>query len=928
MIKRIYLTILVMLFALPGLFAQAPKISIGHVEADPGEVLVPVYMENFSDLAAMTIHIEIDNEVVDFVGLTNTAFEGFVAEPKDNGISIVWVKPIEIPFTGEDNPEDGHLLDLRLEYRGGFITELNFIADECEFTNASLGMIEGVVFEGGSISPDGFAGTVAMTNKGATIGGTVFMPVTIGGEGFDAVSSFSLFIEFNPTQLDFTEVIPAEGVTNITASESGGVINVMWTGDPTDFNELEGPVVEIELVYKGGGSAPLRFKGTSEVTANLGVLSTEFIDGAVFLDVPAGSAELTIEDVFVFMEEIDTANESFVDVAIHANDFASTVGSVNLVIGFNSTQVAFETATSDQLVGLNVNASGNRINIAWANTTGVDIEDGELIVLTFAYRANQDPDTEEWYYHVDTPLTFEGGSDLQTPALASIPVAFNNGSLIVTDEGFELVLIADPEEGGEVIGAGFYGPDEVAEVDAIANEGYGFVNWTAPDGTLVSEEAANPITMTEDLTLVANFEMLVYNLTLVANPEDGGEVIGAGEYTLFDEIQVNAIAAEGYEFVNWTDEDGEEVSGVASNTLEGLSSDLTLTANFEALTYTLTLVADPEEGGEVIGTGTYTMFDEIEVDAVPAEGYAFVHWLDEDGEVFAEEAANVLPGLTEDLTLTAVFEVVYTLTLLVSPEGAGTVVGAGTYRVDEEVEVDAIANEGFVFVNWTDADGEEVSTSPDNVIEMPAADLTLTANFEATYNVTFNVNMMYVDGIYHRATFNPDNDVVYVTGSMFGWQSPGDAPELQTLAPTTEDPMIYTNTVQVAPGDYAYKYFLNAGWDNGEWDGGDDRTFSVVDQDVVLNDWFGYMDDPTNVSTPEAMSLNVFPNPARTVVNIESGQEILEVRMMDMLGQVVYTSPVNSYRTQLSVSELQNGIYFIQVLTSEGFATQRVQVTK
>lgn len=919
MIKRIYLTILVMLFAVPGLLAQAPKITIGDVIADPGEVLVPVYMENFSDLAAMTIYIDIDTEVVDFVGIANMAFNGtWIEGYNNNRIQIEWIKELKFPFTGEDNPEDGHLLDLRLEYRGGFQTHLNFIANACEFTNASLGSIEGVEFVGGSISPDGYAGTVAMDAVGAIIGGTVFMPVTIGGEGFDAVSSFSLHIEINPSQLDYADVIPAEGVTGITASESGGVINVMWTGDPTDFNAIDGSVFEIELVYKGGGIAPLRFKGNCEVASNLAVLSTEFIDGLVFLDVPAGSAQLIIEDKYMYTEEVDQVNESYIDVAIHAVDFQTAVGSLNLVIGFDNNQVSFETAVSSQLADFNAHANGNKINIAWTSIAGTEIEDGELIVLTFAYNN-----------FVNTAITFEGGSDLRAPSLASIPVAFHNGSLTITDETFTLTLLAEPEEGGEVTGAGEYPYGEFAEVDAEANEGFEFVNWTLLDGTVVSEMEANDIFMDANLTLVANFAMSEYTLTLVANPVDGGEVVGAGVYTFFDEIEVDAIPAEGYAFVNWTDEEGDVVSEEAAKTLTELSADLTLIANFELVDYTLTLVANPEEGGTVTGAGVYNFGDVVSVDAVPAEGFVFVNWTDADGDVVSTEAANDITMPSSDLTLTANFELAeYTLTLLVSPAGAGTVTGAGVYNFGEEVDVNAVANAGFVFVNWTDADGNEVSTTAANTITMPSSDLTLTANFAALFNVTFNVNMKYVDGFYHPLTFNAASDVVFVTGDILGWQQPGADPDNQTMAPTTADPMIYTKTLQLAAGDYNYKYFLNAGWNNGEWAGDPNRTFSVANQNVVLNDWFGSLTNPTNVSKPEPVSMKVYPNPARSVLNIESGNEILEIRMMDMLGQMVLSAPVNDYRTQLNVSEFKTGIYFVQVLTSEGFVTHRVQVTR
>lgn len=45
-------------------------------------------------------------------------------------------------------------------------------------------------------------------------------------------------------------------------------------------------------------------------------------------------------------------------------------------------------------------------------------------------------------------------------------------------------------------------------------------------------------------------------------------------------------------------------------------------------TYKVTLVADPAEGGEVIGGGTYTAGDTVCIQAKPFEGYLFANWSD------------------------------------------------------------------------------------------------------------------------------------------------------------------------------------------------------------------------------------------------------------------------------------------------------------
>ena len=70
-------------------------------------------------------------------------------------------------------------------------------------------------------------------------------------------------------------------------------------------------------------------------------------------------------------------------------------------------------------------------------------------------------------------------------------------------------------------------------------------------------------------------------ITVSANPAEAGVVTGGGEFEETDEITVTATANEGYEFVNWTEND-EEVSTEAEYTFEVLAN-RNLVANFVAL---------------------------------------------------------------------------------------------------------------------------------------------------------------------------------------------------------------------------------------------------------------------------------------------------------------------------------------------------------
>lgn len=74
----------------------------------------------------------------------------------------------------------------------------------------------------------------------------------------------------------------------------------------------------------------------------------------------------------------------------------------------------------------------------------------------------------------------------------------------------------------------------------------------------------------------------------------------------------------------------------------------------------------------------------------------------------------------------------YEIELSVNPEDTGEVSGEGTYNMGDPVTIEADPAEGYRFVSWTDDydEGAEVSTDDSYVFEMPAENLTYTANFE------------------------------------------------------------------------------------------------------------------------------------------------------------------------------------------------------
>ena len=193
----------------------------------------------------------------------------------------------------------------------------------------------------------------------------------------------------------------------------------------------------------------------------------------------------------------------------------------------------------------------------------------------------------------------------------------------------------EASEGGTATGGGRFAEGDTCTVTASANVGYNFVNWTE-NGNQVSAEAEYSFAVTGNRSLVANFTSQEYTITATAEPEEGGTVDGSGGYNNGDECTLTATANEGFEFLNWTKEDGTIVSTEPVYAFT-VTETAAFVAHFQAIIYTISASAYPENGGTVTGGGDdFHYGDECSLTATAASGYRFVNWTKDDAVVHGE----------------------------------------------------------------------------------------------------------------------------------------------------------------------------------------------------------------------------------------------------------------------------------------------------
>jgi len=313
----------------------------------------------------------------------------------------------------------------------------------------------------------------------------------------------------------------------------------------------------------------------------------------------------------------------------------------------------------------------------------------------------------------NTGYTFTNWTENGNVVSSNATYTFNvegNRNLVAnfTENTYTITVSANPSNGGTATGGGTFTYGQSCTVTATANTGYTFSNWTE-NGNVISSNADYTFTVEGNRNLVANFTAITYTITVSANPSNSGTTSGGGTYTHGQSCTVIATSADGYTFMNWT-ENGSVVSTDANYSFI-VTSNRSLVANFEEQqpdTYNINVSPNPNIGGTVTGGGNYNGGQQCTVTATANTGYSFVNWT-ENGEVVTTNASYTFI-VTGNRTLVANFTLnSYTITVTADPTEGGMVTGAGNYDHGTSCTLTATANENYEFINWT-KNGIEVST--------------------------------------------------------------------------------------------------------------------------------------------------------------------------------------------------------------------------
>jgi hypothetical protein len=216
-----------------------------------------------------------------------------------------------------------------------------------------------------------------------------------------------------------------------------------------------------------------------------------------------------------------------------------------------------------------------------------------------------------------------------------------------------ITALADPINAGATSGSGTYASDALAQLSAMASNGWAFTQWS--DGnTSAVRSVVVPMT---NITYTANFAPTAV-ISAAVNTNVGGRVIGAGAFLVGSSQVLTAVASNDWIFTSWSD-------GATNNprTVVVVAGGATYTANFTP-TAMLALQANPVSAGTVTGGGLRAVGFAATIGTRPTLGWRFLRWSDGD----TNRVRSLVLG-SAGTNLTAYFAAAPTSVLLQAGDG-------------------------------------------------------------------------------------------------------------------------------------------------------------------------------------------------------------------------------------------------------------------
>ena len=853
-----------------------------------------------------------------------------------------------------------------------YIADINIVGGSAsEYTiNVSANPTAGGTVTGGGTFPTGSTRTVTATaNTGYT-----FQNWTENGTVVSTSASYTFTLNYS-RNLVANFAVPTFTITATADPTVGGSVSVSGNRDTFTYGFENGTTQGWTVGSSDNGSTTWTVGQSGSPNQNYTTHGGNYYIGSVY-DESNAVDDWLISPQFMlggsmsfYIKTTSTSYTDYYSVLVSTgtnaiNQFTTTVVSATRV-----------TSTNYTVVNVNLGSYSGMGYVAIRHTANAD--QASLLVDDITIVEGEDPGTDSGTFNYGQTCTVtatpnsgyqfvnwtENGTAVSSSPAYSFTVT-SNRDLVAhftnQTQSYTVAVSANPTNGGTVTGGGTFSQGQSCTVSATANTGYTFTNWTE-NGSVVSTNANYTFNVTSNRNLVANFTAVPqsYTIAVSANPTAGGTVTGGGSYNAGTSCTVNATAATGYTFSNWT-ENGTVISTNAQYTFT-VNGNRTLVANFTINTYTINVSANPTAGGTVSGGGTFTYGQSCTVNATAATGYTFTNWT-ENGTVVSTNAHYTFT-VNANRNLVAHFTAnTYTITVSASPTNGGIVTGGGTFTYGQSCTLTATANSGFTFINWTE-NGSFVSSNT-------TLTFTVTGNANIVAHFTENPLPMYTITVTPKpaeggtvsggGTYQEGQSCAVVATPAPGYTFTNWTENGTVVSTDSRYTFVVTGNRNLNANFTAIDYVISASIDPAEGgiiEGAGTFAYgSEITLKVVLNDSYtflywtenglivsydqNYAFTVTNNRTLVAnvqhvegieehtgVSFDIYPNPVSDKLTIEASEAIDNIEVFNIAGAMVFSQKNCTEKVEINTTYIPAGTYVIR-MTTQGTTEVRRFVKK
>lgn len=296
---------------------------------------------------------------------------------------------------------------------------------------------------------------------------------------------------------------------------------------------------------------------------------------------------------------------------------------------------------------------------------------------------------------------------------------------------------------GNIVGQGRYEYGKTVQLKAEPAYGYEFAGWYRESDTLqtncLSKEAEYSFAIRQDEHLAAVFVPGKFSISVQIEPEDAGNVSGAGAYTYLSEAILQAVPAGGYalKYFLLEEPDGKVDTIRASGTGFRMYRNKNVRVCFEPVPYTVQVFSSNSGRGTVSsipGTSLVGYGSEVSVSALPHADYVFSRWRDAYGNRISRSPDFTL-RISRDTVIYADFDPAAKAFRAEPREVTQGYVKPYDNRplYGSVVQAEAIPNPGYAFSHWVLA-GTETTVSRSSLLSCM---ITQDTSFEACFEPAF-----------------------------------------------------------------------------------------------------------------------------------------------------------------------------------------------